>query len=97
MNKPKYQLLYFWAQWCAPCCRFKPLVESKVEKDDSLTLKAYEVDHHLGLVEKYRIMGVPTLCLMSENKELKRFAGTMTQNELDEWIMDIYEKNSHGL
>ncbi len=89
--KAKHQVIDFWAEWCGPCKRISPVLES-VEKTGAIqTIKVNIDDSNLSsLVEKYRVRSIPLLVIINtETRDEKSHVGTMTEAELIQKIKDI--------
>lgn len=91
-NKIK-QVLKFSATWCVPCKNFAPIFD-EVSKDENFkdiefkSLDAEDEDAY-DIVEKYKIISVPTVLLIDENDEIiKRISGTVSKTSLIEIIND---------
>lgn len=74
-------LLQFTAEWCGPCKKLSPLVEE-------LTINKFkvDVDDCTNLSKKFSIRSVPTLVLLENGVEVKRFTGLMKKNDLDSFV-----------
>lgn len=67
--KDKKVILKFWANWCGPCMKFKPVME-KVEQETGVLLLNIDVDKASSLAQKYGIRGIPTTIFL-DNLEVK--------------------------
>ncbi|MFN6943429.1 MAG: thioredoxin family protein [Cytophagaceae bacterium] len=76
-------LVDFYAEWCSPCMQMMPVWDevSEALKEKCLTIKV-NVDEHLDLVEKYKIMGVPTFILFREGRIIKKIPGVLDKQQL---------------
>lgn len=64
----------FMATWCMPCKRISALLES-FEKKHSYKIAKADIDQNQMLVEKYNIMSVPTIVILSNGEEKARYIG----------------------
>ena len=80
-NKPS--VLYFGATWCNPCKTTKKNLESKEVKKElqRFNFKMYDVDVDKKEKEKYKIILVPTIMVLKDNK-LYRYIGGKSKSEL---------------
>ena len=87
-----------WASWCGPCRTYTPIFErvSKMEqfkdvKFESLDMEDEEND---GVIDKYKIMGVPTTVVVDENgKMIEKRSGLIMESDLVEWLNKLVEEN----
>ena len=80
----KVDMLYFGATWCTPCKITKRnMKDEKVKKelerfDDSY----YDVDIDKKEKEKYKIRYVPAIIFVKEGKEIARYTGGQSKEQL---------------
>ena len=72
-------LIYFSAAWCQPCKTLSPIMEQvgkqvPVIKVDVDTQKQYTTD--------FEVRSVPTVILVENGKEVRRFIGVKSLNEI---------------
>lgn len=78
-------LVDFWAPWCPPCRTQGPIVESLADVfDGSAVVAKVNVDENGGVAGNYGVESIPTLVLLRDGKEVKRFVGLRQQDELTE-------------
>jgi thioredoxin 1 len=66
----RLKLVVFYATWCGPCQRAKPIV-AQIEAT-GVEVVRIDIDASPNLVEKYNISSVPTLILYRDGKEVAR-------------------------
>ena len=72
---------YFTATWCTPCQVFKPIMK-EIEKEGH-SIQFIDIDHDENdLMEKYHIQAVPTTVFEVDGKEINRFTGPKTKQEV---------------
>jgi thioredoxin 2 len=79
-------LVDFSAGWCAPCQAMTPIFEEVApELEPDVRLVKVDVDQSPAIAAAYAIRGVPTLVLLSHERELARTSGLMPRAKLLEW------------
>ncbi len=79
----------FYADWCGPCKMQTPIIEDleKVFKDKA-EFRKVNVDKEGELATEKGIFVVPTLILEKDGKELKKWMGVTSKEELTNAIND---------
>jgi thioredoxin len=73
----------FWAPWCGPCKMMSPILNDIAETEsDNVSVGKVNVDLQKELAQKYKIRSIPTLVMLKNGKEVKRFAGVKTKQFL---------------
>ena len=76
-------LVDFWAPWCAPCLMQGPILETVAEKvADSASIVKVDVDANPAAAEQFGVMSIPTLVLLKDGREVRRFVGMQPQEVL---------------
>lgn len=79
MNK----LIYFGAEWCEPCAKFKPTLD---QLDQSRVIK-YDLETHINERNTFDIRAVPTLIIVDgDGNEIKRILGGVPLEELEQLL-----------
>ncbi|NYT01812.1 MAG: thioredoxin [Methanosarcinales archaeon] len=87
MGKPV--LMDFFAEWCGPCRMQTPIMlELEAEYEDRAEIKKIDVDRESELAKKYSIFVVPTVVLEKDGKEVKRWMGVTSREELVQALED---------
>jgi thioredoxin 1 len=81
-------LMDFSATWCGPCKTQKPiLAELEKKYGDKVIFNVIDVDENQQLASEYGIYAVPTLVILKDGIEVKRFTGvtegSVLASELD--------------
>ena len=69
--------LLFSASWCGPCQTLKPVME-QVSK--TIPVTKIDVDTNAQTVSDYGVRSVPTVVLIKDGREVKRFTGVQSLN-----------------
>jgi thioredoxin-like negative regulator of GroEL len=75
IQSAKYVILDFSSPGCAPCKKVPPLLLEVIEEMEETDIIAYEIDitENIEIAQKYFVMGVPTIIILKEGKEVQRF------------------------
>jgi thioredoxin 1 len=70
-----YVILDFSSPGCAPCKKVPPLIEEIISDLPDKDIKGYEIDvtENPSSAQDYFVLGVPTIIVFKNGKELKRF------------------------
>lgn len=82
-NSHKPVLVDFWAQWCAPCRFFAPVLESFAKSQHSIVVAKLDTERNPLTPSKFQIFSIPTLILFDGGKEVKRISGALPIQELE--------------
>lgn len=77
---PDVQLLDFTASYCQPCRQMVPILQRM--EQDQFPIRRVDITEEPDLSRKFRITGVPTLVVMVEGREVRRFVGLTSEKEL---------------
>jgi len=75
----------FYATWCGPCKMFGPIFE-ETAKENNINFVKLDVDKHSEIAREYGVMSIPTIILFKDGKEVKRYTGFMSKEQLIEFI-----------
>lgn len=76
-------MVEFGAEWCGPCKRLEPELEKlAAEWAGKVVLMHVNVDQAASLVASFGIMGVPTVILFVNGKEMARFTGLTSRDKI---------------
>ena len=76
-------LVDFWAPWCGPCRMQGPVVDSLAESyGGKAVIAKVNVDEVENAPARFNVSSIPTLVVMKDGKEVKRFVGVSSASEL---------------
>jgi thioredoxin 1 len=85
-------VLKFYADWCNPCKRMSPIVDSVAAMMPEFTFIKISRDHFLDLAKKFNITSIPTLVFLKDGKEIGRYdGGPLTEEKLAKLITKTYD------
>lgn len=73
----------FWAPWCGPCKKLKPLLEAMdAESNGTYKIVGINTDEAAELAAKFDISSIPTLIIFKDGKEVSRLLGIQTKEKI---------------
>jgi len=89
-TKNKVILIDFWASWCAPCRVMAPVLNDVAE---SLTGNSHvgkvNIEQYQSLAQRFKVRSIPTLILLKNGIEVKRFVGMRDRQFLIQQISNL--------
>lgn len=72
-------LIYFSAAWCQPCKTLSPIME---QVGKQVPVIKVDVDAQKQYAADFGIRNIPTVVLVENGKEVRRFTGVKSLNEI---------------
>lgn len=73
-------LIDFWASWCMPCKMLAPVINEVAEEvEGTAKIGKLNVEEQKEIAARFSIRSIPTLILLKDGKEVKRFVGVKTK------------------
>jgi thioredoxin 1 len=83
---PNKVLLKASASWCQPCKNLQNVIDSTELNVDEIQL--IDIDENPDFAYEYGIRGIPTLILYEDGSEVRRTSGSLTKEQLIQFIGD---------
>ncbi len=77
------QIWYFTADWCAPCKALGPTMNRVAEQ---IQVNKVNIDYEADVVQKYGVRNIPTVVLVENGQEVRRFSGNRSYNDILNFI-----------
>ncbi len=83
LHGDKPVLVDFWADWCPPCRLVAPILEEiEAEYGDRLTVAQLNGDEHPEIVQRYGVLGFPTLNVYQDGEVVRQIVGARPKRRL---------------
>lgn len=91
-------LVDFWADWCQPCKKLAPLLETVArEQAGKLKFAKVNTDHEQQLAAQLGIRNLPTVVLFKDGQAVDHFSGLIPKAAIDEFLGRHLLRESDGL
>lgn len=78
------ELYYYTANWCQPCQTLGPIMDEIARQ---IPVRKQNVDYtDPALLEAANVRNVPTVILVENGQELKRFTGIKSNSQIITWL-----------
>lgn len=77
-------VLEFTASWCQPCQQMAPTLQRLA--NEGWEIRQVDTDRHPQLVNQFKVSNLPTLVILSGNKEVDRVVGVTRYEEINKRI-----------
>ena len=78
------ELFYYTANWCQPCQTLGPIMEEIARQ---IPVRKQNVDYTDPLLlESANVRNVPTVILVENGQEIKRFTGVKSNSQIITWL-----------
>lgn len=93
LDKNNLVLADFWASWCSPCKKMKPIIEEiRQEFEDSLHFVAIDVEQYMDIAKHFNVMSIPTLIMFEKGVPKERLLGIKSKAEITDFIKKYTDK-----
>ena len=78
------ELFYYTANWCQPCQTLGPIMDEIARQ---IPVRKQNIDYTDPLLlESANVRNVPTVILVENGKEIKRFTGVKSNSQIITWL-----------
>jgi thioredoxin 1 len=88
----KNYIVFFTATWCGPCKRMYPVIDRL--RSQGYIIYMFDVDQFPEAAKKFNAVSVPTMVVMDKGKEVTRFIGVTSEDELKAQIRTRKEQDA---
>ena len=81
--KKMKKIIYFTSTWCQPCRTLSPIMEQVREK---IPVEKIDVDNAPAVAAAYNVRNIPTVILVENGEEIRRFTGVKPLNDILNFI-----------
>ncbi len=82
-TKSGVSLVDFWAEWCGPCRMMTPILDDLAEEfEGRAAVYKVNVDNAQDVAAEKGVQSIPTLLVLKDGKEVKRFVGVTQKPDL---------------
>lgn len=87
LDSDKVVLVDFWAPWCMPCQVLGPIIEEIAEEmEEKVVVGKMNIDENPQTPGDYQVMGIPTVILFKDGKEVEKFVGVQPKENYVEAV-----------
>ncbi len=77
------QIFYFTAPWCQPCQTLGPIMD---KVSNQLPVEKINIDYEMDRARGANVMSVPTVILVENGQEVRRFTGVRSYEQVIQFI-----------
>jgi thioredoxin 1 len=90
LKSPKPVLVYYWADWCAPCKQLAPILEELAGVyGDRMSFYAMDTNENTVVPTQQSVLGLPTIQIYAGGELVKSFQGGKSKRALIEAIEEV--------
>jgi thioredoxin-like negative regulator of GroEL len=77
------RLYYYSAPWCVPCQSFGPVMD---QVSAVMPIVKVNIDYEADLAQRANVRSVPTVILVENEQEVRRFTGARSYQDVMQFI-----------
>ncbi|MDQ2733094.1 MAG: thioredoxin [Armatimonadota bacterium] len=83
----------FWAEWCVPCKRLSPILESVAAKfDGRVKVVKCNIEQNRDLIKKYDVKSIPNLLFFKDGKVVDQSLGLVSEAVLASKVAGLLQQ-----
>lgn len=82
LNKEKYVVADFYANWCGPCKMISPILDEISKEYTNICFCKIDVDEQDELAMQFRIDYIPNIMLFKDGSKVDSFTGYKNKQEI---------------
>lgn len=85
----KFVAIKFWASWCGPCKKMIPSITKMENEFPNVKFLSVEIEQVPEIAQRFSIKSLPSLLLLQDGQEVKRFNGMTLMEPLRKAFRDL--------
>jgi len=85
-NHNKTVLVKFFTVWCVPCQQLQKTLQKLLSERNELVILEVDAEKFPHLASEFQVASVPTLVLFKSGQKIKKGAGNMSIQQLQEFL-----------
>ncbi|KAF0158086.1 MAG: wd40 repeat subgroup [Syntrophaceae bacterium] len=88
-------LAYFYANWCAPCKMYLPIMQQASQQYPDVKIVGIDIDKSADIVNRYGVSGIlPTVILFNGGREVDKISRPSRKEHIDELLAKTRSDNN---
>lgn len=83
----KLVVIDFWATWCGPCQRLKPIIAQVAEDyGEKAFIGKYNTENNEALIDRFDVRNIPTILFVKNGEVVDRLSGAVNKLKITDTI-----------